>query len=201
MATLNASFGGAFLQPFPVQAIVTDGAGTQATRSRSIIIGATSWTEIEYEPGTIRHTSAENAGSDRVFQVEKPTASVHEHAEVSRMNQEPPKSVRPAPSGSMFVRETWRTNCGTSDPQGNRMFTCIFDRTYKMRDPGSNTLGWSTDANGMRRWTPEFGYVLAAITPALDTDSQYATASAMGTSSAGQDTRIHVVASTETNLA
>lgn len=190
LSTINQHFGGTFAQPFPVQAVT----GSGSTSSRSVITVTEALAEIEYRSGMVRMASAQNDAADWTFQTEKPSAFVREMVKVKRLSQEPPKSLRPAPTGAMLVRETFRAWGGESDSQGNRLYPCEFMREFVLTDPGTATLGWST-VSGRRQWTPPEGYFLCGYSPAFDSDSQTSLVSALG---ATVDTRQRVVAATET---
>lgn len=193
LSTIQSNFGGSFLQPFPKLA----DTGSGSTLAQSIIAQSKGVAEIKYRTGMVVLSTADTGGNsaalkDRHYQVQTPHVEVSERVEVTRSAQEPPKALRPCPTGALNVAEDFKAASGTSDAQGNRAWTCEFRRAYIIEDPGTDGNGWSTVA-GRRQWTPPNGYFLCGYDPAYDSDSQTALASVIGTTT---DTRQQITAAT-----
>lgn len=154
-----------------------DGSGTR-------IIGHTvSATKVRHRTGMIRMTAMYNDGADLLLQVEKPVVFVTEIQETAQVNSAPSKVTRPVPKDGYVVGEDWSVSFGKFDPQGNRVFTGVYERTVAMYDsgevtpPATVTEGGYTNqvtdyAGTVRAWASPTLSVIPTISPIATNDSQ-----------------------------
>jgi len=185
MAAINDNFGGPFTNPFPVQSTGSGGAQTS-------ILDADSKTVLHTDPGTVRMSSAQQSAPDFVFQTRKPETTLTETTMVTRMNQAPPRPVRPMPPGSMLVDEKWEITSGRPDNQGNLTFTGRWERVSKMLDGGGSASNGFSDVtqagSDFRYWTTPNGILVGAQNPGLQSPAQSTDYSVLG--NGGTDTRL-----------
>lgn len=140
-----------------------------------MIPSASSFTVSRYESGLVKMTPMYLGASELVFQTKFPVVYVKERTETARMNQAPPKSLRPMPSDAYVVGEDWRVAFGRFDAQGNRAFTGVFEREFAMYDDGTTAGGYSTETVGgvsIRKWAAPNTYVLPTLSPIATAASQ-----------------------------
>lgn len=144
-----------------------------------MIPNASSFTVSRYESGMVKMSPMYVDAGDVVFQTRHPVVHVKERTETVRMNQAPPRSLRPLPTDAMLVGEDWRVSYGRFDAQGNRAFTGVFEREFALYDSGGiSPVGYSTVAapSGafLRQWASPSGYVLPTLSPIASSGSQQA---------------------------
>lgn len=127
-------------------------------------------------PRVCRLCTAYNTGADYLFQIEKPVVVLTEKVEVTRLNQNPAKPMRPGPAGFMVVDEKWNIEAGAGDPQGQRAYKGVFVRTSMAFDGGGTTSnGYASATVGgvtIRTWSPPASQVAGALDPTMDVDTQ-----------------------------
>lgn len=173
---MNTELGGAF-------------SGTQAQPASvsgfTTAIGDThGHTKTTVDPGIVRLSPMYVDAPDLLFQTRKPTAVVTEYIEVSRMNQAPPRYQRPLPAQAYLANEDWRVSHGKYDPQGNRLFSGVFTRSYVTYDVGAgSTVGFSTftapSGANVRRWSTPNSGILPPVSPATTVASDVPTSSSL----------------------
>jgi hypothetical protein len=154
------------------------GGGTQ------IVAHSVSTTRARYDSGIVRMSPMYTAGADLVLQTRKPLVIVSERVEVSRANTAPDKVIRPMPAGAILLRDEWNVAFGKFDPQGNRLFTGVYDRTFQMYDSGAGGAGYATTATAyagnVRSWAAPNGVIRPTLS-ALGTTASQATGSSVFT--------------------
>lgn len=176
VAAMNAVFNGRFQndQEQPSD----DGDGY--TR---MIPQASSFTVSRYESGLVKMSPMYVAEPELVFQTKKPVVHVKERTETVRMNQAPPKVLRPLPTDAILMGEDWRVAFGRFDAQGNRAFTGIFEREFALYDDGTSAAGYATatapSGASLRRWAAPNLSVLPTLSPIATQASQQTTGSVL----------------------
>jgi hypothetical protein len=157
-------------------------------------------TKTTVDPGIVRLSPMYVDAPDLLFQTRKPTAVVTEYIEVSRMNQAPPRYQRPLPTQAYLASEDWRVSHGKYDPQGNRLFSGVFERSYVTYDVGAgSTVGFSTftapSGANVRRWSTPNNGLLPPVSPATTAGSDVPSSSSLA---AATDARQQYVVTTAT---
>lgn len=145
-----------------------------------MIPNASSFTVSKYESGLVKMTPMYVGASELVFQTKRPVVHVKEHIETVRMNQAPPRTLRPMPTDAYVCGEDWRVAFGRFDAQGNRAFTGVFDREFAMYDDGSSAGGYATETVAgitIRKWSAPNNYVTPTLSPIATQASQQTTGS------------------------
>lgn len=175
----------------------TDGDGYTELISHNV-----STTNAKSDTGLIRLTTMYKDKPDIVLQTRKPYVLVSERIEVAKANTAPTKFNRPLETGSFLVSEDWNVSYGKFDPQGNRLFTGIFERTYALRDLGGDPVGDApTTVNGfvtdgqVRRWQAPNETLLPTISVLATTASQATSTTVFGTTGTVTPERYNVPAS------
>jgi len=149
-------------------------------------------TSARYDSGICRLSPMYVDTGDFLFQTRKPSVLVSEKAESSRANIAPAKYMRPLPTGAFLVNDNFNCSFGKYDPQGQRLFSGVYERTYALYDLGGNS------GNGFTTQTAPSGASLRAWVP--PNDVILPTLSATGTS-ASQSTASSVFAAATTTAA
>jgi hypothetical protein len=145
-----------------------------------MVMNTSSFTISKYESGLVKMSPMYVGASELVFQTRKPVVYVRERTEVARMNQAPPKALRPMPADAFVVGEDWRVSFGKFDAQGNRNMSGVFERELAMYDDGGSAGGFSTETVGgisIRKWNAPNDFVMPTLSPVATTDSQQSTGS------------------------
>lgn len=141
-----------------------------------MIPDASSFTVSRYESGLVKMSPMYIDEPELVFQTKKPVVHVKERTETVRMNQAPPKVLRPLPTDAILMGEDWRVAFGRFDAQGNRAFTGIFEREFALYDDGTSAVGYATatapSGAQLRRWAAPNLSVLPTLSPIATTGSQ-----------------------------
>ena len=141
-----------------------------------MVMNASSFTVTRYESGIVKMSPMYVSAPELVFQTKKPVVHLTERTENCRMNQAPPKSLRPLPADAYVMGEDWRVSFGRFDAQGNRVFSGVFEREIAMYDDGTTSGGYNnfTTPGGAicRRWNAPNLYVLPSLSPIATTASQ-----------------------------
>ncbi len=141
-----------------------------------MIPNASSFTVSKYESGLVKMTPMYVTEPELVFQTKKPVVHVKERTETVRMNQAPPKVLRPLPTDAILMGEDWRVAFGRFDAQGNRAFTGIFEREFALYDDGTSAAGYATatapSGAQLRRWAAPNLSVLPTLSPIATSGSQ-----------------------------
>lgn len=144
---------------------------------------ASSFTVSKYESGLVKMSPMYVAEPELVFQTKKPVVHVKERTETVRMNQAPPKVLRPLPTDAILMGEDWRVAFGRFDAQGNRAFTGIFEREFALYDDGTSAAGYATatapSGAQLRRWAAPNLSVLPTLSPIATTGSQQTSGSVL----------------------
>jgi len=139
-----------------------DSSGTR------IVAHTVATTRSRYDSGIVRMSPMYTSGNDLVIQTRKPLVIVSERVEVSKANSAPDKLVRPMPVGAILLRDEWNVAYGKFDPQGNRLFTGIYERSFQLYDSGVAN-GYATTATAyagnIRSWTAPNGVIQPTISP------------------------------------
>lgn len=150
-----------------------------------IVAHSYSTTRARYDSGIVRMSPMYTAGADLVLQTRKPLVLVSERVEVSRANTAPDKVIRPTPAGAIMLRDEWNVAFGKFDPQGNRLFTGVYERTFQMYDSGLGGAGYATSATAyagnVRSWTAPNGVIRPTLSALGTTASQGTTDSVFST--------------------
>lgn len=137
---------------------------------------ASSFTVSKYESGLVKMSPMYVSAPELVFQTKKPVVHVKERTETVRMNQAPPKVLRPLPTDAILMGEDWRVAFGRFDAQGNRAFTGIFEREFALYDDGTSAAGYATatapSGASLRRWAAPNLSVLPTLSPIATAGSQ-----------------------------
>lgn len=169
VSDMNTLFDGKF-QDYQTQP-VDDGDGFSTNVTSSV-----SYTHAEYDSGLVRLSPMYLDTGDFVFQTRKPRVFVTERTETARMNQAPPKFLRPLPIDAYLINDDWKVAFGKFDAQGNRMFTGIYERTYAMYDIGAgSTVGFGYETQGtktIRVWNAPNQTVAATVSAVGSLDMQ-----------------------------
>ena len=169
VAAMNAIFDGRFQNDQEQPSNDSDGY----TR---MIPNASSFTVSRYESGLVKMSPMYVAEPELVFQTKKPVVHVKERTETVRMNQAPPKVLRPLPTDAILMGEDWRVAFGRFDAQGNRAFTGIFEREFALYDDGTSAAGYATatapSGAQLRRWAAPNLSVLPTLSPIATQGSQ-----------------------------
>jgi hypothetical protein len=168
VALMNTDLGGRFetTQEQPT----ADGDGYAR-----MVMNSSSFTVSRYDSGLVKMSPMYVDASELVFQTRKPVVEVRERTETARMNQAPPKSMRPMPVDSYVVGEDWRVSFGKFDAQGNRNMSGVFERELAMYDDGTSSGGYTTETIGgisIRKWNAPNAYVMPTLSPVATTASQ-----------------------------
>lgn len=145
-----------------------------------MIPNASSFTVSRYESGLVKMTPMYVGASELVFQTKFPVVHVKERIETVRMNQAPPRTLRPMPTDAYVRGEDWRVAYGRFDAQGNRAFTGVFEREFAMYDDGTSAGGYATETVGgitIRKWSAPNNYVTPTLSPIATQASQQTTGS------------------------
>ena len=140
-----------------------------------MIPNASSFTVSRYESGLVKMTPMYVGASELVFQTKFPVVHVTERIETVRMNQAPPRTLRPLPTDAYVKGEDWRVAYGRFDAQGNRAFTGVFEREFAMYDDGSSAGGYATSTVGgitIRKWEAPNNYITPTLSPIATQASQ-----------------------------
>ncbi len=141
-----------------------------------MIPNASSFTVSRYESGLVKMSPMYVTEPELVFQTKKPVVHVKERTETVRMNQAPPKVLRPLPTDAILMGEDWRVAFGRFDAQGNRAFTGVFEREFALYDDGTSAAGYATatapSGAQLRRWAAPNLSVLPTLSPIATTGSQ-----------------------------
>lgn len=141
-----------------------------------MIPNASSFTVSKYESGLVKMSPMYVGAPELVFQTKKPVVHIKERTETVRMNQAPPKTMRPLPTDAILLGEDWRVAFGRFDAQGNRAFTGIFEREFALYDDGTSAAGYATatapSGAQLRRWAAPNLSVLPTISPIATSGSQ-----------------------------
>ena len=173
VAAMNAVFEGRFQNDQEQPSNDSDGY----TR---MIPNASSFTVSKYESGLVKMSPMYLGASELVFQTKIPVVHVKERIETVRMNQAPPRTLRPLPTDAYVCGEDWRVAFGRFDAQGNRAFTGVFEREFAMYDDGSSAGGYDTETVAgitIRKWSAPNNYVTPTISPIATQASQQTTGS------------------------
>lgn len=189
---MNTGLGGAFYG--------TQSQPSEAAGYTTMIPFTQGHTKTIVDPGIVRLSPMYVDQPDLLFQTSKPCVSVTEHIEVARTNQAPPRYQRPLPAEAYLVSEDWRVSHGKYDPQGNRVFSGVYDRAYVVYDTGTtSTVGFSTASTpggaNVRRWSTPNGGVLPPVSPATTAGSDVPSSSSLA---AATDSRQQYVVATDT---
>lgn len=122
MEDLNDSFVGEYSGSAQQNEALEGGASSIIAYNQSIA-------KVSVNSGVIRLASCDIERRDCVFQLQKPDVRITERVEISTVNKAPSRIYRPMPIGAYLVSEDWNVNFGRFDPQGQRTFTGIFERT------------------------------------------------------------------------
>lgn len=148
-----------------------------------MIPAASSFTVSKYESGLVKMSPMYVSAAELVFQTKKPVVHVKERTETVRMNQAPPKTLRPLPTDAILLGEDWRVAFGRFDAQGNRAFTGIFEREFALYDDGTSAAGYATatapSGASLRRWAAPNLFVLPTLSPIATQASQQTTGSVL----------------------
>lgn len=173
VAAMNAVFEGRFQNDQEQPSNDSDGY----TR---MIPNASSFTVSKYESGLVKMSPMYLGASELVLQTKIPVVHVKERIETVRMNQAPPRTLRPLPTDAYVCGEDWRVAFGRFDAQGNRAFTGVFEREFAMYDDGSSAGGYDTETVAgisIRKWSAPNNYVTPTISPIATQASQQTTGS------------------------
>lgn len=173
VAAMNAVFEGRFQNDQEQPSNDSDGY----TR---MIPNASSFTVSKYESGLVKMSPMYLGASELVLQTKIPVVHVKERIETVRMNQAPPRTLRPLPTDAYVCGEDWRVAFGRFDAQGNRAFTGVFEREFAMYDDGSSAGGFDTETVAgitIRKWSAPNNYVTPTLSPIATQASQQTTGS------------------------
>lgn len=171
--SMNAIFAGRFQNDQEQPSNDSDGY----TR---MIPNASSFTVSRYESGLVKMSPMYLGASELVLQTKIPVVHVKERIETVRMNQAPPRTLRPLPTDAYVCGEDWRVAFGRFDAQGNRAFTGVFEREFAMYDDGSSAGGFDTETVAgitIRKWSAPNNYVTPTLSPIATQASQQTTGS------------------------
>jgi hypothetical protein len=172
---MNSLFSGRFQSTQEQPGLDGDGYQTMVGHNNST-------SNAKYDSGIVRLSPMYVDAADVTMQTRKPCVYVSERTEVARMNQAPPKSIRPLPTNAYLTDDNWHVAYGKFDAQGNRMFTGIYERTYAMYDPGTSGAGFVTQTapSGaqLRAWGAPNGTIIPTLAP-IGTSASQSTASSV----------------------
>lgn len=157
---LNTEFDGKFASSQAQGQTDSDGFTTIIGHNVSV-------TSVSYTGGFVRLNPMCATAKEIVLQMTRPKVRVAERVEIARVNEPPPKTMRPLPDGAFLVSDNWDVSYGKYDAQGQRVFTGIYNRTYELYDADANT-GFATFGSGIgtiTTWSAPDGQVLSAISP------------------------------------
>lgn len=141
-------------------------------------------TSANYDSGICRLSPMYVDTGDFLFQTRKPSVLVTEKAESSRANVAPGKYMRPLPTGAFLLTDNYNCSFGKYDPQGQRLFSGVYERTYALYDGGGvTTNGFTTQATpggaNLRAWVPPNNVVLPTLSRTGTAASQDTTQSVL----------------------
>jgi hypothetical protein len=157
-------------------------------------------TSARYDSGICRLSPMYVDTGDFLFQTRKPSVLVSEKAESSRANVAPAKYMRPLPTGAFLVHDNFNCSFGKYDPQGQRLFSGVYERTYALYDLGGNSgNGFTTQTApsgaNLRAWVPPNNVVLPTLS-ATGTALSQSTASSVFAAATTADARYPVYGET-----
>ena len=177
---MNAAFNGGFASAMTQPAVDVDGYTTLVHHSLAV-------TDVRFDTGIVRLSPMYLTAPDLLFQTSKPTPVIREIIRVVRANQAPAQVFRVVPTGAYLKSEKWKVTYGKLDPQGQRIFTGVYEREIALYD-----LGGATPSNGffsqatpgganVRAWKAPNQTLLATLTQLATSASQETTLSVIGT--------------------